>query len=219
MKIIWHGHSCFQIESSPQKNEKPISLVIDPFSEEIGLKLPKMEADILLVTHEHYDHNNIKGVLGSPFLITAPGEYELKKIFIQGISSFHDNVGGSKRGKNTIYIIEVEKIKVCHLGDLGQTELSAEQLEKIGEVDVLILPVGGTYTIGAKEVPRIISQIEPKIVIPMHYQLPKIKIKLDTVDSFLKTIGKKEIKPQDKLKIQKKDLDRDGFEVVVLTPK
>jgi L-ascorbate metabolism protein UlaG (beta-lactamase superfamily) len=217
MTIIWHGQSCFQISISQAKNNH-LNIVIDPFSEAIGLRLPKLEADILLVSHQHYDHNNIKAVSGSPFLISGPGEYEVKNVFIQGIHSWHDNSQGRERGENTIYTIEAEDLKLCHLGDFGQKELTEEQLEKIGEVDVLIIPIGGVYTISAKEALKIMSQLEPKIIIPMHYHLPKLNIKLDGLDKFLKMVGIKSIEPQPKLTIKKKDISPEEVKIIALKP-
>jgi len=217
MNISWFGQSCFQIITGNSK-EKGISIVIDPFSEDIGLKLPKLEADILLVTHSHSDHNNIKAVSGNYFLISEPGEYEVKNIFIQGIQSFHDDSKGKERGENTIYTIEAEELKICHLGDLGQNELEKEQLEAIGDVDILMIPVGGVFTISYKEAIKIMSQIEPKIIIPMHYHLPKLKIKLDGVEKFLKSLGIKNLTPAKKLSIKKKDLSPEEAKIVLLKP-
>jgi L-ascorbate metabolism protein UlaG (beta-lactamase superfamily) len=217
MQIIWHGQSCFQISISQAKNNH-LNIVIDPFSEAIGLRLPKLEADILLVSHQHYDHNNVKAVSDSPFLINSPGEYEVKNVFIQGIPSWHDDKEGKERGENTIYTIEAEDLKLCHLGDFGQKELTEEQLEKIGEVDVLIIPIGGVYTISAKEALKIMSQLEPKIIIPMHYQIPKLNIKLDGLDKFLKMVGIKSIEPQPKLTIKKKDISPEEVKIIVLKP-
>jgi len=254
MNIIWHGQSCFQITARRNKDEQT-SILIDPFSEDsnppttlppkgrapIGLRLPKLEADILLITHDHPDHNNVKAVGGNPFLITGPGEYEVKKVYIQGIHSFHDDkdynpptassrslrerAPGRERGENTIYTIEAEDLKLCHLGDLGQKELTEEQLEKIGEVDILMIPVGGVPhqnqwwgTISAKEALKVMSQIEPRITIPMHYALPKLKIKLDPLDKFLKALGLKSITPENKLSIKKKDLSPEEAKIIVLKP-
>jgi L-ascorbate metabolism protein UlaG (beta-lactamase superfamily) len=192
--------------------------VIDPFSEETGLRLPKLEADIVLVTHNHQDHNNIKAVSGSPFLISGPGEYEVKNIFIQGIPSWHDEKGGEERGENTIFVLETEEMRICHLGDLGQKELTSEQLEQIGSIDILMIPIGGVYTISAKESIKIMSQIEPKIIIPMHYQIPKLKLKLDGLDKFLKIMGIKTIEPLNKFTIKKKDLSEEEAKIIVLKP-
>jgi len=222
MTIQWHGQACFQITARRNKDEET-RLVIDPFSEKIGLRLPKLEADILLVTHDHPDHNNVKAVGAAtsghpPFLIDGPGEYEIKKVFIQGIPSWHDKVKGKSRGNNTCYTIETEEMKLCHLGDLGQGELSDEQLQALGEIDILMIPVGGIYTISGEEASKIISQIEPKIVIPMHYSLPKLKIKLEGIEKFLKVMGKKETESLNKLSIKKKDLPKEEVEIIVLRP-
>lgn len=215
MNIVWHGQSFFEITASRGKNNQ-VNIAIDPFSEEVGLRLPKSEADIVLVTHSHYDHNNAKGVLGNPFLIEGPGEYETKEVFVQGIPAFHDDSQGRERGTITIYTIEAEDLRICHLGDLGQKELTDEQLEKIGEVDILMIPVGGNFTISGKEAVKIMSQIEPKITIPMHYALPKLKPKLEEVDKFLKIMGIKKIEPLNKLSIKKKDLSEEEAKIIVL---
>jgi len=217
MQIIWKGQSCFQVITNQGKNHQ-INIIIDPFDETVGLRVPKLEADILLVTHQHHDHNNVKTVSGDPFLIEGPGEYEVKEVFIQGISSFHDSSLGKERGLNTIYTIESEDIRLCHLGDLGQKELTSEQIEKIGEIDILMIPVGGIYTISAKEAVKIMSQIEPKIVIPMHYSIPKLKIKLDGLEKFLKTVGLKKLEPLPKLTIKKKDISPEEAKIIALKP-
>jgi len=215
MKIVWHGHSLFQITTNPEKNNQ-VQIVIDPFDKSIGLRVPKLEADILLVTHQHHDHNNIKAVSGNPFLIEGPGEYEVKGVFIRGILSFHDDSRGKERGMNTIYVMESEDIKLCHLGDFGQKELTEEQMEKIGEIDILMIPVGGNYTISLKEVAKIMSQLEPKITIPMHYAIPKLKIKLNPLNRFLKMFGIKSLTPLNKLSIKKKDIPADEAKIIVL---
>ncbi len=216
-KVTWAGQSCFEISVSNSKDHSA-NIVIDPFSD-IGLKMPNFEADILLVSHSHEDHNNIKAVKGDYFLVDGPGEYEVKGVFIQGIDSFHDDSQGKERGKNTMYTIEAEGMRFCHLGDFGQKELTDEQLEKIGAVDILMIPVGGEYTISSHEAQKVIGQIEPKIVIPMHYALPKLKFKLDEVDKFLKAMGKNSIEPQDKLTVKMSNLPKEKqTEIVILKP-
>jgi len=217
MIINWKGQSCFQISTTPIKNGT-VSLVIDPFDEGLGLKVPKLQADILMISHDHKDHSNTKAVSGEYLLIDGPGEYDVKTIFIQGIDSFHDNVEGKEKGVNTIYVIESEDIRVCHLGDLGQKELTTEQLEKIGDVDILIIPIGGTYTLDSDEAVKIMSQIEPKIIIPMHYHIPGLKLKIDGVDSFLKSLGIKKIETLPKLTIKKKDISTEEVKIIQLEP-
>lgn len=205
MEITWLGHAFFKIKTEPKKGEE-VTVAIDPYDFSIGLKAKSFPADILLISHEHYDHNNRKLIEGNPFVVSGPGEYEVKGVYIEGIEGYHDEKKGAERGKITMYTIESEGIKICHLSDLGQKELTDYQLERIGEVDILMIPVGGTYTISHKEAPDIISQIEPKIVIPMHYAFPELKLKLEDVGKFLKEMGIKEPERLKKLKIKKKDL-------------
>ena len=217
-KITWAGQSCFEISVANAK-DSTANIVIDPFDEKIGLKLPNMTADLVLVTHDHSDNSNVKGVKGEPFVIDGPGEYEIKGIFVQGIDSFHDDAHGKERGKNTIFTIETEHIRFCHLGDFGQKELTEEQVEQIGTVDILMIPVGGSYTITSAEAIKIIGQIEPKMVIPMHYALPKLTVELEGVEKFLKAMGKSALEPQDKLTVKTSTLPKDGdMEIVVLKP-
>ena len=219
MQIIWKGQSCFQIIASQAKNSQ-VKIVINPFSEGVGLRYTKLEADILLVSNNGYGHN-IKLIESTPesknyFLIEGPGEYETKEVFIRGVQSLSEEV--KKGAWDTIYNIEAEGLKVCHLGDFNQKELTEDQLDKIGEVDVLMIPVGGNGTISAKEAVKIISQIEPKITIPMYYHIPKLEIKLDGVDKFLKILGLKSVAPLDKLSIKQKDISSEEAKIVVLNP-
>jgi L-ascorbate metabolism protein UlaG (beta-lactamase superfamily) len=219
MQIVWKGQACFHITSSRGKQDT-VKILIDPFEDSLGLHLSPQEADIVLVTHQHFDHNNVKAAKGDPFVIDSPGEYEAKSVFVQGIKTFHDDVLGKERGVNTVYTVTTEGITLCHLGDLGQKELTPEQVDQIGNVDILMIPVGGTYTIGGKEAGKIISQIEPVMVIPMHYELPKLKSKLAPVSEFLQAIGKKELEAQQKLVLKEKDVPRgkEEAEIVVLKP-
>lgn len=224
MQIIWKGQSCFQVITSREKNNlgdvshgnNQVNIVIDPYSETTGLRVPKLEADILLITHDHPDHNNVKAVSGNYFLISGPGEYEIKDVFIQGIPAFHTPACETGKGEVVVYTIESEGIKICHLGDLGQKELTEDQVEKIGNIDILMIPVGGVYTINSKEATKIISQIEPRIVIPMHYHIPKLKIKLEGLEKFLKAMGVKSPETLNKLTIKKKDLPEEGMTIKVL---
>lgn len=219
MQIVWKGQACFSIVITRGKQEQ-VKILIDPFEDSIGLKLPPQEADIVLVTHGHSDHNNVKIVKGDPFIIDSPGEYEVKSVFVQGVTTFHDDVQGKERGLNTIYTITAEGITLCHMGDFGQKELTPEQVDKIGDVHVLMIPVGGTYTINGKEAGKVISQIEPKIIIPMHYALPKLKPNLAKVEEFLQVMGKKGLEPQGKLSLKAKDVagETKEAEIVVMRP-
>lgn len=216
MKIAWYGQSCFRLIIKTNGAEK-ITLFIDPFDKEIGLTPPRGNADIVICSHNHHDHNSVGSLSGTPFVIDGPGEYDVKKVFIKGVYSFHDDKKGEERGTNTISVIEVEDLKICHLGDLGQKELSDAQLEKIGEVDVLMVPVGGNFTIDGGEAVKIINQIEPNVVIPMHYKIPGLNLKLDGLENFIKEIGA-EKETVEELTIQKKDLTDEEMKVVVMKP-
>lgn len=217
MKIMWYGHSCFKFMAKSNNGNK-ITIIIDPFDKaKVGLTPPRGTADIVLVSHDHYDHNNVKAISGEPFVIEGPGEYDVKGVFIKGIYSYHDNSKGEERGINTIYVIEAEDIKICHLGDLGQAELSANQLDKIGDIDILIVPVGGVYTINGNEAVKIINQIEPSIAVPMHYKIPGLTIKLNSVDKFLEEIGEKK-ETVEEISVQKKDLAGEEMKVIVMKP-
>ncbi|MDP2734790.1 MAG: MBL fold metallo-hydrolase [bacterium] len=219
MQLTWKGQACFYITAS-KGNKEQVRILIDPYEDSLGLKLSPQEADLVLVTHQHFDHNNVKAAKGEPFVIDSPGEYEAKGVFVQGIPSFHDDVQGKERGTNTIYTLTVEGITLCHMGDFGQKELAPEQVEKIGQVHVLLIPVGGTYTIGGKEAGKIISQIEPRYIIPMHYALPRLKTKLAPVEEFLRAMGRRNVEEQQKLVLKEKDVmgEREEAEIVVLKP-
>jgi len=215
MKIIWYGQSLFEIITKSKQNEE-VKIVIDPFNESLGFKIPKLKADILIVTHNHRDHSNIKAVSGNPFLVQGPGEYEVKGVYIKGIPAFHDSSLGKERGRITVFTIETEEIKICHLSDFGQKELTEKQLELIGEVNILLIPIGGIYTINAQESSRIINQIEPQIVIPMHYKISKLKIKLEELGKFLKVMGIENPEYLNKLSIKSKDLSEEKTKVIIL---
>lgn len=208
MEITYLGRSCFKVLG------KKVNVLIDPFDpSKVGTKLSKQEADVVLVTHDHYDHNNTSVVKSEKFLLLdSPGEFEIKDSEFVGIDSFHDTTKGGDLGKNTIFTFDVDGINLCHLGDLG-TELTSEQLSKINEVDVLMIPVGGKYTIDAKAAVKVISQIEPKIVLPMHYE-DEEKNGLAPLSDFLHEMSVEPIS-QDKLKITTKDLP-EKLEVITL---
>jgi len=211
MYITWLGQACFKIQG------KEVTIITDPYDNKLGIKLPRLTGDILTVSHNHYDHNNTKAVSGNPFIIETAGEYEIKGVFIQGISSWHDAKEGTERGNNTIFLFEIEEVKIAHLGDLGTT-LSDEQLDKLEGIDVLLIPVGGIYTIDGKQAAAVISQIEPRIVIPMHYKIPGLKEKLQTVDKFCDEMGVKQNGVEDKIRITKKDLPVEETKVIILKP-
>lgn len=196
MDISYLGHASFRLKG------KTAAVVVDPYGPEVGPKFPKVESDIVAVSHQHFDHNSIDQVAGEPFVISGPGEYEVKGVEVVGVSSFHDNKQGSERGTNTIYNFRIDRVNVCHLGDLGQTSLTDAQVEEIGNVDVLLLPVGGHFTIDASEANKIASQLEPRIIIPMHFKDSETKVaELAGVEKFLKEIGKESLEPVNKLSV------------------
>jgi L-ascorbate metabolism protein UlaG (beta-lactamase superfamily) len=210
MNITWYGHSCFKLQG------KDVTLVTDPFSEETGLKPPSGAADIVTISHEHFDHNNRDAIKGEPFIIDGPGEFEIKKVMVRGIEASHS---ARQDGNNTIYTFLLDEIRFCHLGDLGQTQLEAEQLKAIGQVDVLFVPVGGVFTINSKEAEIIIGQIEPRIIIPMHYRLPGEKgelLKLDDIKAFCADHNLNPKETVSKLTLKKKDLPEEEAQYVVM---
>lgn len=212
MDINWYGQSCFRIKG------KSATVAADPFTPEAtGLKFPKeLEAQVVLLSHQHTDHNNAEPVKGDPLIISGPGEYEVSGINIVGVGSFHDNVQGAERGKNTLYHFQIDGINVLHLGDLGH-ELTEEQLSQLpGDTDILMVPVGGVYTIDAEVAAKVVAQIEPKIVIPMHFKLPELKADLQGVEPFLKEMGAESAQPQPKLTITKDKLPEET-QVVLLS--
>jgi L-ascorbate metabolism protein UlaG (beta-lactamase superfamily) len=187
MEIVFLGHSSFKLKG------KTATLVTDPFDPEmVGLKFPKVTADIVTISHDHQDHNRADLVKGVKKQVSGPGEYEINQVSIIGISSWHDDKKGALRGRNTIYVIEMDNIRLVHLGDLGHS-LTERKLEAIGDIDVLMIPVGGEYTIGPTKAVEIVRAIEPKITIPMHYQTPQLNpesfANLSSVEPFLTEIG------------------------------
>ncbi|KKR05853.1 MAG: Zn-dependent hydrolase of the beta-lactamase fold-like protein [Parcubacteria group bacterium GW2011_GWC2_39_14] len=216
MNITWLGQSCFEIED--KISGIPVVLVTDPYDKDIGLRLPKTRADIVTVSHDHHDHNYVEGIIGvdekTPFIIDRPGEYEFRGMFVTGIGSYHDKEEGAKLGKSTMYKIESEDLCILHCGDLGTT-LSEAQIEKIGEVDILLIPVGGKYTLDAKDAAEVVRQIEPRVVIPMHYKIPGLNIDISGVEAFCKEMGS-EGERMNKFKFQKKDLPIEETKFIIL---
>lgn len=213
MIISWQGHSCFKIQD--KIGTDGVTVVTDPFNKDTGLKVPNFEADIITVSHQHSDHNNVSALRGNPFIIDCAGEYDRKGVLVEGIDSFHDDKEGAERGGNIIYRIEIDDLSVVHLGDLGQT-LDNAQLEKLAGTDILLIPVGGKNTLDAKKAVEVIAQIEPRIIIPMHYKTPDLKMDLEGVDKFIKEIG---LIPsyEEKLKISKRDLPQEEMELIILS--
>ena len=199
MDINWLGHSCFRIKG------KDAVIITDPFSTEIGYSFKKTNADIVTVSHSHPGHSNTEAVNGESKVICSPGEYEQNGVYITGITSFHDNSEGSERGKNTVYLVEIDGVTLCHLGDIGHT-LTSHMEEEIGEVGVLFIPVGGFSTIDSSVASDIVRSLSPKIVIPMHYKTPKLRRELEPVEEFLKKLGVKDASSQPRLSVNRSSL-------------
>lgn len=216
MEISWLGHSCFQLRG------KNVQLVTDPFSPQQGVsqeepsRLSKINASIVTISHNHPGHNYAAGVGGNPRVIRGPGEYEISDVLITGVASYHDNKRGQELGRNTIYVIHIDDLVVCHLGDLGHT-LQEEQLEEVADADVLLLPIGGHHTVNATQAAEIISQVEPHIVIPMHYH-PTTDETPNPLDKFCREMGIEAINAQTKLVVTRNNLPTE-MQVVLLTPR
>lgn len=217
MEITCLGHASFKLRG------KTATVVTDPFDPAmVGLKYPSVEADIVTISHGHEDHNRADLVKGAKKVISGPGEYEVLGVSILGFSSWHDAQEGTLRGKNTLYVYEFEDLRLCHLGDLGHT-LSDEAISQIGGLDVLLIPVGGEYTLGPKEAASLVSKVEPYLVIPMHYQVPglnpQVFSKLFPVESFLSESGLP-VEKMSKLTLKKEDIgENQGSKIILLSPK
>jgi len=216
MQIQYYGQSCFKITTKPAgRATEDVTVFFDPFDKESGLRPPQGQADIVFVSHNHHDHNNVSAIKGDPVVIDTPGDYAVKGINIVGMDSFHDDQGGALRGHSTIFILEAEELKICHLGDLG-CELTGKQLEEIDGVDILFVPVGGKYTIDGKKAAELVHKIEPALVIPMHYKLSGTTTDFDDEKSFCAAIGNCPREKTAKLNIKKKDLEGKSMEVILM---
>ena len=179
-----------------------------------------MAADLVTVSHKHPLHSNVADVAPlhdakKPFVIDIPGEYEVGGTFVYGIKSVHDEKEGRERGANIIYRFETEGISVVHLGDLGR-QVTTEEMERLENVDILMVPVGAGTTMSLKAMVEVVGELEPRIVIPMHYKLPEVKMQLEAVEKFLRELGVGKVAPESKFKISRKDLPADDMKVVVL---
>jgi len=181
--IRWLGHACFYCQG------EGLRLLTDPFDQQVGYPLPAVEADLVTVSHDHYDHNAVHLLPGNPEVIRSPGEHKFRSLVIKGYSVYHDEAKGAKRGKNIIFTWEMDGIRLCHLGDLGHL-LDGKTIEAIGEVDILMIPVGGVYTIDGKEAREVVNQLQPRVVIPMHYKTPHLSFELGPLDNFTKYFEK-----------------------------
>ncbi|MEO8956974.1 MAG: MBL fold metallo-hydrolase [Ktedonobacteraceae bacterium] len=211
MEITWLGHSCFQLRG------KTVTVITDPFPPQPGYSLGKVTAPIVTLSHNHAGHNYVQGVGGNPYVVQGPGEYEISEVLITGVASYHDNKRGQEHGRNTIYVIHMDDLVICHLGDLGHI-LQEEQLEEVADADVLLIPIGGHHTINATQAAEVISQVEPRVIIPMHYRTAAVegqRDSLDPLDKFCREMGV-EMNPQPKLVVTRNNLPAEA-QVVILS--
>lgn len=212
VEITWLGHSCFRLR------DRAATVVTDPYGKDLGPILPRVRADIVTISHDADDHNNVRGVKGDFQVLTGPGEYEVSSVFVTGLE-----LRGERKGKkgaeaaprNTVFLFEFDDLTVCHLGDLNHVPTQAQVEEALGTVDVLLIPVGGGESLNASQASEVVSLLEPHIVIPMHYKVPGIDLNLDPVNKFLKEMGLDKVAPQESLKVSRGGLP-DETQVVVL---
>ncbi|GIW63618.1 MAG: MBL fold metallo-hydrolase [Patescibacteria group bacterium] len=214
MEIRYLGHSAFLIKN------RSLKIVTDPFDPDMtGLKYKKQGADVVTISHQHNDHNFTEKENSAELKLSLPGEYEINKVSITGYPSFHDNSNGSERGKNTIFKFVIDEKSILHCGDLGHT-LSDDLIDEIGSIDILLIPVGGVYTIGPQEAIKVINQVEPKVIVPMHFRTNKHNSKifgqLKTINEFLFEYGINEDSVEQLDKLTDTDITNDDEKKVVL---
>lgn len=211
-EITWMGNACFRLRG------KDATIITDPFDKGVGLEVPRARADIVTISRDEPYQNAVANIKGEPRVLRVPGEYEVKGVFITGVGTFADNRKGAERGKNTIFIYELDDLVICHLGGLGHTLTSAQQ-EALSNVSVLLVPVGAPHLLEPARAVEVIAQIEPAIVIPMMYKTGPETLPLETLERFAKEMGLKEWTPQDKLVIKGSGDLPETTQVVVLDAK
>jgi L-ascorbate metabolism protein UlaG (beta-lactamase superfamily) len=213
MEITWYGHACFRLR------DRNITVITDPYDKTLGLPLPRPKADIVTVSHPVPHHNYTAGVKGEFQVIDSPGEYEIGGVFITGVHMAPPKKGDSATptGQNNIFVFYMDDLTICHLGDLSHVP-TQNQVEDMGSIEVLLIPVGGQNALNAAQAAEVISLIEPQIVVPMHYSLPDLTVKLDPVDKFLKEMGLTKADIIDSLKLTKANLPEET-QIVLLDAK
>lgn len=212
MDVTWLGHGCFRLRG------RGAAVVTDPYPPTIGLKLARMDAEVVTVSHDHDNHSYTQVVRDGAYEIHGPGEYEVAGVSVIGVPTYHDSEKGKKEGRNTVYLIEIDDVRICHLGDLGH-KLDDAEAEAVASPDVLLVPVGGHATMNAAQAAEVVRQLEPRYVVPMHFAIPGLKMQLDPIDRFLKEMGVAASEPQPKLSVQKSSVTEYETKVVVLEPK
>jgi L-ascorbate metabolism protein UlaG (beta-lactamase superfamily) len=217
MEISWFGHACFQLRG------KNAILITDPFSPQSGepLRLGKANPSIVTISHTHPGHAQAIGMSGTPYVVRGPGEYEINDVLITGVASYHDDKNGKEQGHNTIYVIHMDDLVICHLGALGHT-LKEEQLEEVADADVLLVPIGSNTTINATQAAEVISQVEPHLVIPMYSMTTAesgAREAADPLDKFCREMGVQvNTQPQSKMNVTRSNLPLE-MQVVLLSPR
>lgn len=207
--VTWLGQSCFRLRG------RGAAVVTDPYPPTLGPRL-RLEGNVVTVSHEHDNHSHVQSVKDA-HVIEGPGEYEIAGVTVLGLPTYHDDQNGAQHGRNTIYVIELDDVRVCHLGDLGHT-LDDRMLETIGNVDVLLVPVGGGRTLDGARAAEVVRQVEPRYVVPMHFGHPSLRTELAPVERFLKEMSVPEAEPQTKLTVQASSAEAET-KVVVLDPR
>ncbi len=210
-EITWFGHACFRLKG------KDATIITDPYDRSLGLGTLGQKADIVTISQDHPHHNALSAVKGEPFVARGPGEYEVRGLFVTGVWTYADDQKGQLKGRNTIFLFHLGDLVVCHLGSLGHS-LNSHQLEAIGDVDVLLVPIGENTTLTTAKAIEVITQIEPKIVVPMHFEKTSVGDETSPLAKFAKEMGLKEWEAQDKLSVKGADL-ADTTRVVVLEVK
>lgn len=216
MEITWYGHSCFRLT---ERNYATV--VTDPFdNKSIGYDSLRLKSDIVTVSHDAPGHSNTDAVKGVSHIIDGPGEFEIGGVFITGVQSDSAS-SGKKKGKNsestphnTVYVFDYDGITVAHLGDLNVTPTQSE-IESLGTVNVVLIPVGGGGGLNAAKAAEVISLIEPNLVIPMHYSTPATKLSLDSLNKFIKEMGLSKPEAQPSLKVSRSSLPNETHVVVL----
>ncbi|MBR2903708.1 MAG: MBL fold metallo-hydrolase [Clostridia bacterium] len=212
MKIQYLGHSCFKLTESTGT-----TIITDPYGD-IGYDLPEnLTADAVTISHDHFDHNNAKAVGGKPLVINKDGFFELPGVEIEGVKSYHDTEEGKLRGDNVIFKFRMDGLDICHLGDIGE-ECSAELIEMLLPINVLLIPVGGNYTIDAEQAKEYVDRIMPDIVIPMHYKSRHSIIDVDKAQEFLDLFEDDDVDVchKDVLEFSREDLEDSNTTVILM---
>lgn len=211
VEISWYGQTCFRLDG-----RESIAIVTDPCSPELGITLPRLQADVVTVSHHGASCHYLDVVQGPFKLLDGPGEYEIGGVFITGVSTFADDQQGSIRGLNTVFAFEFDGTTICHLGQLGHVPTQS-QVKNLGSVGVLLVPVGGGGSLTSTQASEVIGLFEPDMVIPMRYRIPGLQEDLDSVDSFLKEMGVDELDKHQSLQVSETSVSEETAIVVLET--